>query len=975
MRRIWTGIGDTGPPKPGQRDIVGTLSHCSRNLSSIREAGMYVSVLVNGLSTYLLVDTGATASLLSRTIFDVMTKTNNTVSEVEGDVLSANGTPLQVLGRTNVELKFADKAWVQNVIVAELNVDGILGMDFLVENQCIINLQTHALSISGMDHPIRMEGTARTYKVAVVNRISLQPMSETIVEGTLCPAEDGGLPFKAGIVEPTEKFLRSDYALLAKTLVRSQQTIPLRIMNTTTSVRTINPGTVIGKFSPVEEMMSAGGDDADRTEPSEDLPEHLKDLYDRCTVNLTEGNKMKAKQLLIKYSRLFSATDEDVGRTNIVKHKINTGTHDPVKQPPRRLPVSMQEEVKGHIADMLQRGVIEPSTSPWSSAIVLVKKKDGSTRFCIDYRRLNSATVKDAYPLPRIDESLDQLRGARWFSTLDLNAGYWQVEMDPADRPKTAFATREGLYEFNVMPFGLCNAPATFERLMETVLSGLQWQICLIYLDDIIVYGRTFEEMLRNLEMVFKKLLAAGLKLKARKCSLFAKQVKYLGHVISENGIETDPEKIEAIRTWPQPMNKTQVRSFLGLCSYYRKFIRNFADIARPLHKITEHTKVFDWTDECEDSFKTLKTKLTETPILTHPDFSLPFILDTDASHQAVGAVLSQVQDGNEKVVAYASKALSNSERKYCVTRKELLAVVTFIKHFRHFLYGHKFVVRTDHSSLRWLLRFKDPEGQLARWLEVISAYDMEIEHRAGRLHGNADGLSRKPCGQCGFFDGWEMAESSPQHSRIVEAKKSDEETKFAGIQDQDRDISMVKSWVQDGNRPEYSDISAESYAVKSLWSQWSRLAIKDDLLCRMWEEEGSKTITYQVIAPLTERRTILEHVHDSKTAGHLGVSKTLNKIRQGYYWPGLQSDVRSYVAGCQTCSKRKSPTKTKKAPMQTLQIGYPMERIATDILGEFPETENRNRYILVISDYYTKVDRGFPHAEHGGRNSGSHNS
>ena len=230
--------------------------------------------------------------------------------------------------------------------------------------------------------------------------------------------------------------------------------------------------------------------------------------------------------------------------------------------------------------------------------------------------------------------------------------------------------------------------------------------------------------------------------------------MKYLGHVISENGIETDPEKIEAIRNWPQPVNKTQVRSFLGLCSYFRKFIRNFADIARPLHKITEHSKVFGWTDECEDSFKTLKTELTETPILTHPDFSLPFILDTDASHQAVGAVLSQVQDGNEKVVAYASKALSNSERKYCVTRKELLAVVTFIKHFRHFLYGHKFVVRTDHSSLKWLLRFKDPEGQLARWLEVISAYDMEIEHRAGRLHGNADGLSRKPCGQCGFFDG-----------------------------------------------------------------------------------------------------------------------------------------------------------------------------------------------------------------------------
>jgi hypothetical protein len=255
-------------------------------------------------------------------------------------------------------------------------------------------------------------------------------------------------------------------------------------------------------------------------------------------------------------------------------------------------------------------------------------------------------------PLPRIDESLYQLKGAKWFSTLDLNAGYWQVELDPKDKHKTAFATRQGLYEFNVMPFGLCNAPATFERLMETVLSGLQWQICLIYLDDVIVYGKTFEEMLSNLKQVFQKLRSAGLKLKARKCTLFAKQVKYLGHFISENGVETDPEKIEAVVRWPEPVNKTQVRSFLGLCSYYRRFIANFSDIARPLHKLTEASVAFEWTDECHVAFDVLKAKLTSAPILTHPDFCKPFIVDTDASQNAIGAALSQIQDGQEKVVA-----------------------------------------------------------------------------------------------------------------------------------------------------------------------------------------------------------------------------------------------------------------------------------------------------------------------------------
>lgn len=353
------------------------------------------------------------------------------------------------------------------------------------------------------------------------------------------------------------------------------------------------------------------------------------------------------------------------------------------------------------------------------------------------------------------------------------------------------------------MPFGLCNAPATFERLMETVLSGLQWQVCLIYLDDVIVYGKTFEEMLHNLELVFEKLRAAGLKLKARKCTLFSKQVKYLGDVMSEEGVETDVEKVEAVRKWPEPVNKTQVRSFIGLCSYYRKFIANFAEIARPLHRLTEASVAFKWTNECQVAFDALKAKLTSAPILTHPDFSKPFILDTDASQNAIGAALSQIQNGQERVVAYASKVFSKTERRYCVTRKELFAVVTFIKHFRHFLYGRKFLVRTDHSSLRWLLRFKDPEGQLARWLEVISPYDMEIEHRAGRLHGNADGLSRVPCTQCGYFDDWEKADVPEDYARTLkhEVKNTStaESKTLLEMQDESRDIRLVKDWMEDG--------------------------------------------------------------------------------------------------------------------------------------------------------------------------------
>ena len=936
----------------------------SRNIQVIKESGLYVKASVEGMDASLLVDTGATVSVISKVVFETLSLTcKYPLHVVQDELLAANGSPLEVIGRTRMGIAIGQSKLEQDFIVANVNVDGILGIDFLSKHKCVIDIERLVISVLGTEHKLRLEGMSTSYKISLVNRISMPPRAEVIVKGKICASDDGRLPSRIGMIEPIESFARSNAGIVAKTLVRSQEIVPVRILNPLSETQTIHPGTIIGTLSPIEKVVSSSFDidEVSCKKSCHDIPSHIKDLYEKCTSDLGIEDKQKAKALLLRYAHLFSTSDEDVGRTDLVKHKINTGDKDPIKQAPRRLPVHMQGEVEEHITDMLRRGVIEPSKSPWASPIVLAKKKDGSTRFCIDYRRLNNVTVKDAYPLPKIDESLSQLNGSNWFCALDMNTGYWQVELDARDKEKTAFVSRQGLYEFNVMPFGLCNAPATFERLMDTVLSGLQWQVCLIYLDDIIVYGKTFDAMLANLEKVFQKLLSAGLKLKARKCTLFAKQVKYLGHVISEKGIETDPDKVSVVERWPQPMDKTQVRSFIGLCGYYRKFIANFAEIARPLHKLTEATTAFKWTDDCQRSFDLLKQKLTDAPILICPDFTKKFILDTDASQNAVGAVLSQVIDGKERVVAYASKALSKSERRYCVTRKELYAVVTFIKHFRPFLYGRKFLVRTDHNSLRWLLRFKDPEGQLARWLEVISSYDMDIEHRAGKLHRNADSLSRVPCNQCGYYDDWDKDQSVPKHIGEIHVKEKDDLCQFDQIQNDDKDIGLVKAWVHENKRPDYKAISAESYTVKSLWCQWSLLVLKDKILYRLWDDEETGLPVHQAIVPSSERRKVLHFCHDSKTAGHLGVHKTISKIRQGYYWPGLQSDVRGYIRGCDTCSRRKSPSKTKRAPMQTVQVGYPMERLATDILGEFPETEHQNRYILVVSDYFSKWTEAFP--------------
>ena len=300
------------------------------------------------------------------------------------------------------------------------------------------------------------------------------------------------------------------------------------------------------------------------------------------------------------------------------------------------------------------------------------------------------------------------------------------------------------------MPFGLCNAPSTFERLMERVLTGLQWEVLLVYLDDVIVYATNVEDEIRRLGVVFQRFRGANLKLKPKKCSLFQAEVLYLGHVVSEAGVGTDPAKVESIRDWPVPENVRDVRSFLGLAAYYRKFIPNFSMLAGPLFQLTEKSRVFEWGEKQQQAFETIQQKLQASPVLAYPDIETEFLLDTDASNTGIGAVLSQVQDGQERVIAYGSKTLTRAERNYCVTRRELLALVYFLKHFRQYLYGQRITIRTDHASLRWLLNFKNPEGQLARWFEVISEYQFTVIHRPGAKHGNADGLSRRPCKQCG---------------------------------------------------------------------------------------------------------------------------------------------------------------------------------------------------------------------------------
>ncbi|MCG8032936.1 MAG: DDE-type integrase/transposase/recombinase, partial [Candidatus Thiodiazotropha taylori] len=917
----------------------------------VLDSGLYCCGTLHGVGITALIDSGATATMISDTVYNKLPlQKRPLLSPVGSRMVAANGEEVSTTGFGDFTFSFNGRQFSLPVIVANVNAEAVLGLDFMQKFSFSLNAKECTLNTADLTINCFMKGKMGCYRIAAAETVSIPSNNEILVPGSI--VGKGIHLEKTGIIEPYEQLMERKNILSGRVLTKANEKVPVRLMNPTNSPVVIRKGTIIGTFEPVDDIKENQNQQNERGAKQE-LPAQLQELLAKSSKHLDKAQKNKLKETLMSYQDVFAMNDEDMGFTDIIKHQIDTNESRPIKQRMRRLPHQMAEEADKQVDDMLKRGVIEKSNSPWAAGVVLVRKKDGSFRFCVDYRALNNVTVKDAYPLPKIDETLDSLSGAKWFSTLDLYSGYWQVGMETSDKPKTAFITRKGLFQFRVLPFGLCNAPATFERLMESILAGLRWDICLIYLDDVITFGKSFDEAVSNLQQVLERLRSAGLKLKPNKCELFAKSVTFLGHIISDEGVATDPEKIKAVQEWPVPINQTEVRSFLGLCGYYRRFIKGFSEIAKPLHTLTEKGRPFIWTDDHQIAFEKLKQHLTEAPILVFPDFTKDFILDTDASGTSIGAVLSQKIDGKERVVCFGSRTLSKSERQYSVTRKEMLSVVYFMKRFKHYLLGRRFLIRTDHSALKSLMKTKDPEGQTARWIESLACFDFEIQHRQGKKHTNADALSRVP-----------VRKERPKQSVMVTHVRAEEEwDEFPSLKEAqlaDFEIKLVRSWVEKGERPTWSTVRGMSNRIKSYWSQFQRLCIHNGFLCRIWFE-GKKPEKYQVIIPKRLRETALQHCHDSIIGGHFGMRKTLEKVRQRYYWAGLYKYVEQYVRSCDTCARGKAPPRTKRAPMKLAGAGYPMERIATDILGPLPETDKGNRYILVISDYFTKWVEAFP--------------
>lgn len=699
--------------------------------------GVYIRGTVQGYPLLFTTDTGASKTIISNRVFESLKPEKRPELVKTSKLVGASGVNIKERGKGTFAIKLGSVELEIEAIVAEIDDDGLLGVDILQNGKngpSDLLMSKGVLLIDKKEVPIIQVGvTNRVRKVTAADHFIIPAQSECIIDVFLERQEYDDFSGETDyIVEPTEHF-KAEYPLqMASTLVDINQscTGKVRVLNPFPTSVSIKQDAVIGRAEPIEgkpltvvseedasevtnhamvrriklfseeASTSISDDTARKTDVMlTEIPSHLTELHKKTIQGLSSGQEQKVTQLLNRFQDSFSRDEWDLGLTHLTSHAIKTEGAMPVKQPPRRVPMAYAEDEKRAIEDLKAKGVIRESTSPWASPIVLVKKKDGGVRLCVDYRRVNELVKPDGFPLPRIQDCLDAVAGSKLFSTFDLTSGYFQIPLEKEDIPKSAFVCKYGHFEMTRMPFGLNNAASTFQRTMEMALQGLQWITCLIYIDDIIVFGKNFEEHMCRVEEVLERIKAAGLKLKPEKCLMLQKEVVFLGHVVSDEGMRPSPTNISKIVSWPKPKTAKQVRQLVAMGSYYRRYVKDFASMVRPMVELTKKGRKFLWTEACDRAFEQMKKALVSADVMGYPlNDGGEFILDVDASDVGIGGILHQFQGDRERVIAYASRSLNKAERNYCITEKELLSVRYFIEYFRQYLLGRRFKVRSDHQ-------------------------------------------------------------------------------------------------------------------------------------------------------------------------------------------------------------------------------------------------------------------------------------
>ena len=1005
----------TGPVEPRPSAAIqgaGGKQHTSENTvvlnysSETLQARSLCIVKIEGVRILGLLDTGASVTLIDRQTAEPFSNTLKEKTKVPNiRITSLTGQTMPTEGPYSVEVQLGPLMLRHDVLLCSgLPFSCIIGNDFIKQHGLVLDCANNSLTCRG--HVIPMAQAGRDNGVHTVSATTIPPKSLTTIYGQVA-----GNNIKPGSTVAIETTGFEDDELRVTPVVSTahgEGAVLMELVNLGDTEVKLEPGCQLGIATEVDENelvdTAKGWAVRQTTEASE---EHQDDGPIWCPEQLnigdvTEDEAKQIKSMLREHAEAFSFRGE-LGRCKLLKHTIELTSNNPVRRPPYKVPESQRKVMEDCIHEMLDQGFIEPTVSPYSSPVVLVPKKSGEWRFCVDYRALNGITKPDSFALPLASDIFSTLGGAKVMSTLDLDRGFWQVEMADEDKEKTAFTSFLGSFSFQVMPFGLRNSPSTYQRLMSHVLSGYTGVFCHVFIDDIIVYSRDMSEHLDHLNKVIARVREAGLRLKPKKCKFACASVKYLGHIINNGTIQPDPENIRVVRDLKPPETAKEVRSFLGLASYYRNFVKDFSHIARPLTALTKKNVKFQWNEAQETAFQKLKTALTSEPVLQLPNFEEPFTLMTDASSVALGAVLAQGKaDPKGPVIAYASKGLSPQEQAYSATEMEILALLYGCNHFRSYLLGRKVYAITDHWALKWIATLRSPNPRLQRWALALQEYDLEVIHRSGANNSNCDFLSRlEQCKEdetrpvlCSLFEqssvtctaseraitstgGRRRPSSGEERSQEQEGAVSDtapkaeqhapteeggereqpnselptsrsvsEHEPFEGGREQilqwqkkDEDCQLLRSHVEDAEE-------------KPPWAEDHWFRVGADGILEEVTVDRSGEVRYKLVVPKRLQPLILREAHQ----GHLGTKKTLEKIKARYFFKHMYSTTEQYVKTCETCQVKDKGRKPRAPLGEMPPPKGPWGTVSLDYLGPLPiASGSRNQHILVITDYLTK--------------------
>lgn len=968
------------------------------NTFEVDLAGNLIAIHVNQCKVRALLDTGASVSCISLKAIEKFFKSNVELQSCDiSKVTGVGGHLIPVLGQLSLTVNIGNIT-VQHTfrVLENMNYPVILGLDFLQSQKATVCYASNKLKMRDGQVSINMFKVPDQIVMKSISHCCIPPRTESLIA---INTNDIIIPNQPYLLQPLSTLSKTSGLIGATSVTITKEghtnfrifnphfeSISIRAGQKVASLDRLNDND-IHAWSDEVSVNSCKHDSCTFDKTDDELIAIANELgFVNPNPNLTPEQSRDLMILIGKHRDIFATNLKELGSSNVHEHFIDTGTASPIRLPPYRASPVKRAEIEKQIELMKDADLIEDSVSPWQAPVVLITKKDGSFRFAVDYRKLNQVTKPLHQPLPHIEDVFDTIgqNKAAIFSTLDCASGFWQIPLDKRTAHKTAFVTHQGVYQFKRLPFGMMNAPSVFAMVMNHILRNLSTKYAMVYVDDILVFSKDFTQHLQHLSEIFHRLRQANLRLKPEKCNFAMPKVTYLGHMISGNGVEMERAKLDKVINYPTPTNLKAVRSFLGLCNYYRRFVKSFADVARPLNDLMKKNVNFQWTNDCHNAFQALKDKLTSEPVvLKFPDYERQFILYTDASDFAIGYVLGQkASDNKEHVIAYSGRSLTKTERNWPVHEKECLAVVEGIRHFRTYLEGNnQFLVYTDHKGLEALFDAKQNKSpKLLRYSIELQGFNCKIVYRPGKCNGNADALSR-------IEHVYDITYAFPTPPRIpshtvnaLQAFANSQDAyrmadpitlicelstvtpkSLSELQKEDEHFGPIYSYLQDKTQLPADVKEAHRVVVESL-----DCSLEDSILYHHYAPRGKgkriDRLIRQVAIPYSLRDDVLRSYHDSLAGGgHQGEERCLEAIRLKYFWPNMASDIKEYVKSCLTCQQSKRHIHAHPAPLHPIPPEEIFSRWHMDILGPLHKAHDGSQYILLFVDSFSKWCEAFP--------------